>query len=137
MENALKLGADADLSDDCLIGRGVAAGMIDIPPRGRRAECLRRLTEDGAFELKVGTAEFGNGTTTVHGQIAASVLNTTLDRVPIKQSDTELIAHDTGAYGRHWHGRRGVGDSRRRGDLGHAILDFAASCTSAPRRLTS
>jgi putative selenate reductase molybdopterin-binding subunit len=100
VEHALKSGTDADLSEDWLIGRGVAVGMIDtIPPRGHRAESRIRLTEDGAFQLKVGTAEFGNGTTTVHGQIAASALNTTVKRIHIEQSDTDLISHHTGAYG--------------------------------------
>ena len=39
----------ADLGDDWLVGRGVAAGMIDtIPPRGHHADCRIRLAEDGA-----------------------------------------------------------------------------------------
>jgi putative selenate reductase molybdopterin-binding subunit len=42
-----------------------------LPGAARRGRTLR------AF---VGTCEFGNGTTTVHGQIAASVLATTVDR---------------------------------------------------------
>jgi putative selenate reductase molybdopterin-binding subunit len=134
VEQALKSGTDADLSEDWLIGRGVAAGMIDtIPPRGHRAESRIRLTEDGAFELKVGTAEFGNGTTTVHGQIAASVLNTTVERISIKQSDTELISHDTGAFGSTGTVVAGSATRDAAEDLRDAILDFAASCTSAPR----
>jgi putative selenate reductase molybdopterin-binding subunit len=134
VEHALKSGAGADIPEDWLVGRGVAAGMIDtIPPRGHRAECRIRLTEDGAFELKVGTAEFGNGTTTVHGQIAASVLNTTVERVHIKQSDTELIAHDTGAYGSTGTVVAGSATRDAAGNLRDAILDFAASYTSAPR----
>src|SRR3984957_1932355 len=93
VEQALKSGTDADLSEDWLIGRGVAAGMIDtIPPRGHRAESRIRLTTEGVFELTVGTAEFGNGTTTVHGQIAASILNTTVQHIAIRQSDTELVS---------------------------------------------
>jgi putative selenate reductase molybdopterin-binding subunit len=134
VEQALKSGTDADLSEDWLIGRGVAAGMIDtIPPRGHRAESRIRLTEDGAFELKTGTAEFGNGTTTVHGQIAASVLNTTVERIHIKQSDTELISHDTGAFGSTGTVVAGSATRDAAEDLRDAILDFAASCTSAPR----
>ena len=54
---------------------------------------------DGGFELTVGTAEFGNGTATVHRQIAASALATTVDRILLKQSDTAHGGHDTGAYG--------------------------------------
>ena len=110
------------LGDDWLIGRGVAAGMIDtIPPRGHHADCRIRLAEDGRYELFVGTCEFGNGTTTVHGQIAASVLATTVESVRIHQSDTDLVAHDFGRLRKHRHGRGGVGDpggcgGARRGD---------------------
>jgi putative selenate reductase molybdopterin-binding subunit len=46
---------------------------------------------DGVFELTVGTAEFGDGTTAVHGQIAASILNTTVEHIQIRQSNTELV----------------------------------------------
>jgi putative selenate reductase molybdopterin-binding subunit len=134
VEHALKSGADPALSEDWQIGRGVAAGMIDtIPPRGHRAECRIRLTEDGAFELKVGTAEFGNGTTTVHGQIAASVLNTTVERIHIKQSDTDLISHDTGAYGSTGTVVAGTATRDAAEALAAAILDFAASLTGSPR----
>jgi CO/xanthine dehydrogenase Mo-binding subunit len=46
----------------------------------------------------VGTAEFGNGSTTVHAQIAADQLRTTADRITVRQSDTDLVGHDTGAF---------------------------------------
>jgi putative selenate reductase molybdopterin-binding subunit len=134
VEHALKSGADPALSEDWQIGRGVAAGMIDtIPPRGHRAECRIRLTEEGVFELKVGTAEFGNGTTTVHGQIAASVLNTTVERIHIKQSDTDLISHDTGAYGSTGTVVAGTATRNAAEALAAAILNFAASLTDSPR----
>jgi CO/xanthine dehydrogenase Mo-binding subunit len=51
------------------------------------------------YDLTVGTAEFGNGTTTVHAQIAAEVLGTTPAAIRVRQSDTALLGHDTGAYG--------------------------------------
>jgi CO/xanthine dehydrogenase Mo-binding subunit len=47
----------------------------------------------------VGTAEFGNGTTTVHAQLAATALSTAADRVVIRQSDTDAVGYDTGAFG--------------------------------------
>jgi CO/xanthine dehydrogenase Mo-binding subunit len=78
----------------------MAMGMIDtVPPRGHVSHARITRNPDGDFELRVGTAEFGNGTTTVHAQIAAAALGTTPARIKILQSDTDLIAHDTGAYG--------------------------------------
>jgi putative selenate reductase molybdopterin-binding subunit len=88
------------LSDDWLIGDGIALTMIDtVPPAGHIADCYISLRDDGGFELTVGTAEFGNGTTTVHRQIAATALATTVDQISLKQSDTANGGHDTGAYG--------------------------------------
>ena len=88
------------LSADWLTGDGIALTMIDtVPPAGHFADCSISLREDGGFDLKVGTAEFGNGTSTVHRQIAASALATTVDRIRLKQSDTAHGGHDTGAYG--------------------------------------
>jgi hypothetical protein len=74
--------------------------MIDtVPPDGHIADCKITLREDGGFELVVGTAEFGNGTSTVHRQIAATALATTVDQIRLLQSDTAHGGHDTGAYG--------------------------------------
>jgi putative selenate reductase molybdopterin-binding subunit len=82
------------------VGDGMAIAMIaTIPPRGHFAEAAISLSADGCYTLSVGTAEFGNGTTTVHGQLVATELNTTSDRVVIRQSDTDATSYDTGAFG--------------------------------------
>ncbi len=89
-----------EFSADWLVGEGIALTMIDtVPPDGHFADCRISLREDGGFELVVGTAEFGNGTATVHRQIAASALATTVDLFRLLQSDTAHGGHDTGAYG--------------------------------------
>ncbi|SED75526.1 molybdopterin-dependent oxidoreductase [Bradyrhizobium erythrophlei] len=88
------------LSADWLVGDGIALTMIDtVPPAGHLADCRIGLCDDGHFELTVGTAEFGNGTSTVHRQIAATALATSVDRIRLRQSDTAHGGHDTGAYG--------------------------------------
>src|SRR5206468_11766948 len=93
-------GPQPDLSPEWLIGDGVALTMIDsVPPAGHLADAMIALNEDGGFDLTVGTAEFGNGTSTVHRQIAATTLATTVDRIHLRQSDTAHGGHDTGAYG--------------------------------------
>ncbi|KRR21427.1 aldehyde oxidase [Bradyrhizobium lablabi] len=88
------------LAADWLVGEGIALTMIDtVPPAGHLADCSIALRDDGGFDLTVGTAEFGNGTSTVHRQVAASALATTVDRICLRQSDTAHGGHDTGAYG--------------------------------------
>jgi putative selenate reductase molybdopterin-binding subunit len=89
-----------ELSADWLTGEGIALTMIDtVPPEGHHADASIALRDDGGFELIVGTAEFGNGTSTVHRQIAATALATTVDQIRLLQSDTAHGGHDTGAYG--------------------------------------
>ena len=101
VERAMQAEApNIELSNDWLIGDGIALTMIDtVPPDGHIADAGISLREDGGFELTVGTAEFGNGTSTVHRQIAATALATTVDQIRLKQSDTAHGGHDTGAYG--------------------------------------
>jgi putative selenate reductase molybdopterin-binding subunit len=101
VERAMQVqGPKTDLSAEWLIGEGIALTMIDtVPPAGHISDSKISLREDGGFELTVGTAEFGNGTSTVHRQIAASALATTVDQIRLLQSDTAHGGHDTGAYG--------------------------------------
>jgi CO/xanthine dehydrogenase Mo-binding subunit/aerobic-type carbon monoxide dehydrogenase small subunit (CoxS/CutS family) len=101
-EQALARGNDVPVptGDRWRVGTGMAAAMIaTIPPRGHFADASVEVDADGRFTVGVGTAEFGNGTTTVHTQIAASALGTTTDRVTIRQSDTDVTRYDTGAFG--------------------------------------
>ncbi|WP_029352237.1 molybdopterin cofactor-binding domain-containing protein [Bosea sp. 117] len=128
VEREMASDAPHGLDEDWLIGRGMAAAMIDtIPPRGHVAESRLKVAPDGGYELLVGTAEFGNGTTTVHAQIAATVLNATVGAIRIRQSDTDHIRHDTGAYGST--GTVVAGEATRRAatSLRETLLDFAAS----------
>jgi CO/xanthine dehydrogenase Mo-binding subunit/aerobic-type carbon monoxide dehydrogenase small subunit (CoxS/CutS family) len=85
--------------DGWLTGDGMAIAMIAAgPPGGHHADAVATLLPDGTVEIAVGTAEFGNGSTTVHAQIAADALGVTPDRITVRQSDTDLVRHDTGAF---------------------------------------
>ena len=101
-EQALRKGNDAPVPDgpQWQVGQGVAMAMIaTIPPRGHAAEAAVSVDADGRWTIHVGTAEFGNGTTTVHTQILASAVGTTPDRITVRQSDTDVTGHDVGAFG--------------------------------------
>ena len=83
-----------------LVGSGIALAMLDsTPPGGHHGRARIAERAGGGYLLTVGTAEFGNGTTTVHAQLAAQALGTTPDSVQVEQADTALLEHDTGAYG--------------------------------------
>ena len=82
-----------------LVGEGVASTLIaTMAPRGHIAHVTATLLPDGTYALRTGTAEFGNGTTTVQRQIAASVFGVDGARVTLAHADTDGVAHDTGAF---------------------------------------
>ncbi|WP_288468606.1 molybdopterin cofactor-binding domain-containing protein [uncultured Curtobacterium sp.] len=93
-------GPVLDDSGDWAHGTGIAlAAIATMPPRGHHAHASVEATADGRYRIGVGTAEFGNGTTTVHTQLVATALGTTPDRVDVHQSDTDAARYDTGAFG--------------------------------------
>ncbi|MGN6744491.1 MAG: xanthine dehydrogenase family protein molybdopterin-binding subunit, partial [Amnibacterium sp.] len=82
------------------VGEGMATAMIaTAPPRGHFSDVRLTLEPDGGLLLEVGTAEFGNGTTTVHAQLVAEVLAVPVSRIRMRPSDTDAARYDTGAYG--------------------------------------
>ncbi|MEU6467328.1 molybdopterin-dependent oxidoreductase [Streptomyces sp. NPDC046976] len=117
-----------------LVGEGAALAMIATgPPGGHIADARATLLPDGAFDLAVGTAEFGNGTTTVHRQIAAGELATTVERITVRQSDTDVVRHDTGAFASTGVVVAGKATLRACRALADLLLDFAAAHLRVPR----
>ncbi|WP_084078676.1 molybdopterin cofactor-binding domain-containing protein [Demequina sp. NBRC 110057] len=91
---------DVAAPDGWDVGEGVAASMIaTVPPRGHLASASIAVDSDGVFHARSGTAEFGNGTTTVHGQIVASAFGVPRSRVTLTHADTDAVRYDTGAFG--------------------------------------
>ena len=85
--------------DDWLEGTGVALAMLDSgPPTEHRSGAEMRLLPDGTYHLAVGSTEMGNGSTTSHRQIAASVLDTRADNIAIINGDTDKTPYDTGTF---------------------------------------
>ncbi|MBE1514494.1 molybdopterin cofactor-binding domain-containing protein [Nesterenkonia halotolerans] len=85
---------------DWAVGTGTAVAMIDtVPPNGHHSHATVTALGSGRYQLKVGTAEFGNGTSTVHRQVVAEVLGTTPEKIQLVQADTDAVRFDTGAFG--------------------------------------
>jgi putative selenate reductase molybdopterin-binding subunit len=98
-ERAMAEGGEA-APDGWATGTGMAVAMIaTAPPRGHFSEARIALEPDGGIALAVGTAEFGNGTTTVHAQLVAEVLRVPVALVRIRSSDTDGARYDSGAFG--------------------------------------
>ncbi|MER5638934.1 molybdopterin-dependent oxidoreductase [Kitasatospora sp. NPDC002227] len=124
-----------------LVGQGFAMSMIATgPPGGHYADATVSLLADGTYDIAVGTAEFGNGTTTVHQQITAGALGTTVDRIAVWQSDTDVVRHDTGAFGSAGTVVAGKAVMKAANALAEQLLSFAAEYARVPRshlRLTA
>jgi putative selenate reductase molybdopterin-binding subunit len=121
-------------SDDWLVGQGSALGMIDtVPPGGHFSDATVALRDDGTYRLVVGTAEFGNGTNTVHHQIAATVLGTAIANIHVRNADTDNGGHDTGAYGSTGTVVAGHATKLACEALREEILRFAAEYAGAER----
>jgi tRNA(Arg) A34 adenosine deaminase TadA len=131
-----------------LTGRGIATSMLDsAPPGGHRAQSRIAERAGGGYTLRVGTSEFGNGTATVHRQLAAQVLGADVADIELLQSDTDLVDHDTGAFGSTGTMVAGLATLRAaqalkdliavRGDgPGHALLTAEAITGGSPRTVT-
>ncbi len=127
-ETALRQGNGVAAPPGWLVGDGMAIAMIaTIPPRGHVAEASVSLEAGGRYTLRVGTAEFGNGTTTVHTQIAATVLGTEPERIAVHQSDTDSVGYDTGAFGSAGSVVAGRAVHAAATELRRQILDRAAA----------
>lgn len=98
-ESALRRGNGVEAPAGWLVGEGVAAAMIaTMAPFGHIAHTSATLRADGTYLVRAGTAEFGNGTTTVLRQIAATDLAADPARIALWHADTDAVAHDTGAF---------------------------------------
>ncbi|MFJ9592014.1 molybdopterin cofactor-binding domain-containing protein [Streptomyces virginiae] len=113
-----------------------AVAMIATgPPGGHFADARVSLLRDGTYDIAVCTAEFGNGTTTVHKQITAGALNTTVDRITVRQSDTDVVRHDTGAFGSAGTVVAGKAVMLAADSLAGRLKTFAARHTGVARHL--
>ncbi len=135
VDAALKRGdGDEPPSAEWLVGEGTALTMIDtVPPGGHYSDTTISLAADGGYDMTVGTAEFGNGTTTVHAQVAATALGTTPSKIRIRQSDSDHGGHDTGAYGSTGTVIGGRATQLAGEALREKLLTFAADFSKVPR----
>jgi len=122
-----------DLGEDWLVGAGSAASLHETaPPTEHLSDAWATLRSDGTYEIAVGTVEFGEGTSTVHVQIAATNLGTTPDRIHLVQSDTDKTGFDTGAFASAGMFVAGNAVNYASTALRNRILGFAARHTGVP-----
>ena len=80
-------------------GTGVALAMLECgPPTEHRSGAEMKLLPDGTYHLACGSSEMGNGITTAHKQIAASIVGVRARDVDIINADTDRTPYDTGTF---------------------------------------
>lgn len=131
VDEALRLDdSGSELGPEWLVGAGAATSLHETaPPTEHISNALATLRDDGTYEIAVGTVEFGEGTSTVHVQIAATNLGTTPARIHLVQSDTDKTGFDTGAFASAGMFVAGNAVNHASTALRNRILAFAASTT--------
>jgi len=76
----------------CLAMQGSGIPYIDM------GSAIIKLNDTGFYNLMVGATDIGQGSDTILAQIAAESLKTTLDKIIVYSSDSDLTPFDTGAY---------------------------------------
>jgi CO/xanthine dehydrogenase Mo-binding subunit len=71
-------------------GSGIAA--VDT------ASAEIRLNDDGSYTLLIGSTDMGTGSDTILSQMAAEVLDTTLENITVIAADTDVTPYDPGSY---------------------------------------
>lgn len=57
-----------------------------------------RLNEDGIYTLSIGAADMGTGCDTILAQMAAEILDCTMDDIVVSGADTDHSPYDSGSY---------------------------------------
>jgi len=85
--------------EDWAEGTGMAMAMLECgPPTEHRSGAEMKLLADGTYHLAVGSSEMGNGITTAHKQIAASMMGVCAGDIAIVNADTDRTPYDTGTF---------------------------------------
>ncbi|HZJ11353.1 MAG TPA: molybdopterin cofactor-binding domain-containing protein, partial [Methyloceanibacter sp.] len=129
VEKALASGRGLPKPDDdeWLEGTGVALAMLESgPPTEHRSGAEIKLLADGSYHLAVGSTEMGNGSTTSHRQLAASVLETRAESIAIINGDTDQTPYDTGTFASTGTVVAGQAVEKTAAALRDVLIDFAS-----------
>lgn len=57
-----------------------------------------RLNDDGNYTLLIGSADMGTGSDTILAQMAAEILETSMEKIIVNSADTDVSPYDPGSY---------------------------------------
>ncbi len=91
-----------------------------------------KINEDGSFNLQLGATDIGTGSDTILGQIAAETLGTTVDKMTVYSSDTDLTPFDVGAYASSTTYLSGEAVRKTALEVRRQIIEVAAKMMTSP-----
>lgn len=87
------------ISDTKVRGIGMAITMQGSGIAGiDTASALIKLNDDGFYSLLIGATDMGTGCDTILAQMAAEVLETSMDKIIVHAADTDISPYDPGSY---------------------------------------
>jgi CO/xanthine dehydrogenase Mo-binding subunit len=91
--------ARVDLGNGKVRSKGMAIAMqgsaiekVDV------GSATMRMEDDGTYQLVIGAADMGTGCDTILAQMAAEVLDCSVDQVETYSADTDVSPYDSGSY---------------------------------------
>ncbi len=76
----------------CMAMQGSGIGNVDV------GSATLKLEEGGFYSMLLGSADMGTGSDTILSQIAAEVLECSIDKIAIYGADTDISPYDSGSY---------------------------------------
>jgi CO/xanthine dehydrogenase Mo-binding subunit len=91
-----------------------------------------RLNDDGNFTLLVGSTDMGTGSDTILSQMAAEILETSVDNIIVHAADTDISPYDPGSYASSTTYVTGMAVVRAAEDLKKQIIESGARILEVP-----
>ena len=115
-------------------GTGLALAMLECgPPTEHRSGAEMRMLPGGTYHLACGSSEMGNGISTAHKQIAASLLGVRAADIDLINADTDRTPYDTGTFASTGTVVAGKAVHLAAEAIREDILDFACRHTATDR----
>jgi len=91
-----------------------------------------RLNDDGNYTLLIGSTDMGTGSDTILSQMAAEVLETSMENITVNAADTDVSPYDPGSYASSTTYVTGMAVVKACEDLKHKILESGAKILGIP-----
>jgi len=123
-----------ELDDNKVRGIGMAVTMQGSGIAGiDTASAEVRLNDTGDYTLLIGATDMGTGSDTILTQMAAEILETTMENITVISADTDVSPYDPGSYASSTTYVTGMAVVKACEDLKKKILENSARLLDVPK----